>query len=143
MGICKCPSGQYATNKNCVLLINNPGESCQSGEICGNGSVCRFGVCICEADFHIVETRCERIGIRRNASKSKKKNFQLFETVDDDLKEEVFITAPGHLCTKEEKCTGGSVCKNNYCVCVGEEVIINDKCVNGNNKTLQVFLFYF
>lgn len=147
MGICKCPSGQHEINDSCILLINNPGESCQSGEICGKGSFCSFGVCMCKADYHIVENQCERIGIRRRAPKIKKNNNKIpkfLQVANDDVKEEKTIkksstTPPGHLCIKGEACTGGSVCKNGYCTCAGDEMIINDKCVNSNGEALQVF----
>jgi hypothetical protein len=47
------------------------------------------------------------------------------------------VVGPGHSCSNGESCSGGAVCKERYCQCADDEVIIQEKCVGNNGEALQ------
>lgn len=99
---------------------------------------------MCTADYHVVEHKCEKITSKKTFSMKKDK-----ESVNG-TKEMIVIpparvgikAKPGYLCLDGEECVGGSKCKEGYCVCTDQQMVIDDKCVTTDAEALQVGIIY-
>uniref|UniRef100_A0A914C187 EGF-like domain-containing protein n=1 Tax=Acrobeloides nanus TaxID=290746 RepID=A0A914C187_9BILA len=139
LGICQCPAGKRMFNHTCVTALAKPGQSCQSGEKCTDGSLCRFGVCMCTADYHVVDHKCEKITSKKTFSmKTIGKNGNTPEVIMIPPARAGVQAKPGHLCLDGEECIGGSKCKEGYCVCSEQQIVIDDKCITTDAEALQI-----
>jgi hypothetical protein len=97
---------------------------------------------MCTADYHVVDHKCEKI--------TSKKTFSMKTIGKDGKTPEVIMipparagvqAKPGHLCLDGEECIGGSKCKEGYCVCSEQQIVIDDKCITTDAEALQVSLW--
>ncbi|KAJ1366277.1 hypothetical protein KIN20_026893 [Parelaphostrongylus tenuis] len=127
-GLCRCPVGNFINGGKCVVSTSAPGKSCQHGQKCLHGSVCRFGMCMCVAKYTASNGRC----VRRESILSLK-------SVDAAASIQVgAVKGPGLRCHDKDLCSGGSHCRDGFCVCNDSEVIINEQCVSSHEQANEV-----
>ncbi|VDL73125.1 unnamed protein product [Nippostrongylus brasiliensis] len=128
-GLCRCSDGHIIDSAKCVVGTAEPGKTCQNGQKCVHGSVCRFGMCMCVAKYMVSKGRCVR------------REHVLTPTSTPRPTTPIKVGAvkgPGFLCHEKDLCSGGSKCKEGFCVCDELEVIINEQCVGSHEKANEI-----
>ncbi|KAE9412779.1 hypothetical protein Angca_006280, partial [Angiostrongylus cantonensis] len=127
-GLCRCPVGNFIDAGRCVVGTSVPGKSCQHGQKCVHGSVCRFGMCMCIAKYTASKGRCVR---RENIL------YQTTTSVTPSIRIGA-VKSPGIKCNDKDLCSGGSQCREGFCLCKDSEVIINEMCVGSHEQANEI-----
>ncbi|KAK6759710.1 hypothetical protein RB195_021339 [Necator americanus] len=134
-GLCRCPEGHIVDSGKCVMGKAEPGKSCQHGQKCVHGSVCRFGMCVCIAKYIASKGRCVR---RENVLVPSRPKPSSTTPSSTTLMKVGSVKGPGFECQEGDLCSGGSRCRDGFCVCNEFEVIINDQCVGSHKQANEI-----
>ncbi|EYB99504.1 hypothetical protein Y032_0122g1086 [Ancylostoma ceylanicum] len=134
-GLCRCPDGHIIDAGKCVMGKAEPGKSCQHGQKCVHGSVCRFGMCMCIAKYMASKGRCvrrENVLVPTSPAPSSTTSSATTSVRVGAVK------GPGFECHEKDLCSGGSRCRDGFCVCNEFEVIINEQCVGSHEQANEI-----
>uniref|UniRef100_A0A0M3IGY1 EGF-like domain-containing protein n=1 Tax=Ascaris lumbricoides TaxID=6252 RepID=A0A0M3IGY1_ASCLU len=152
-GYCICD--QHTTLKvgKCVAWhSSNPGASCLNKTYCNGGSICLNGWCVCEQGYYPDSSTDRCYDLRRkslNSSLHYNDSASCYERLSCDhrnrsctndngcnSREDGRSTSPpGGSCYEAQECTGGSVCRDGWCVCPESSMIVmKGICVDSQTR---------
>uniref|UniRef100_A0A913HZ88 EGF-like domain-containing protein n=1 Tax=Strongyloides stercoralis TaxID=6248 RepID=A0A913HZ88_STRER len=103
---------------------------------CPGGMKCYKNKCLCEIGYILSDGEC-----KLNEPRSVKENEECAFTIQciDNLtclngfSTDRLISPPGGSCGDDETCTGGSICKNDWCVCPEiNMIVVNGLCLTSD-----------
>ncbi|CAB3400850.1 unnamed protein product [Caenorhabditis bovis] len=126
-----------------------PGSGCQDvSRKCGNDSICFKNYCVCSYEDMPIDDRCVardwNIGLGWNCNNQTRCREDLtcfagkctckFGDVNCNSSEPV-TSPPGGSCSNLRECTGGSVCREGWCICPDPSMIVSKGiCIQSGPK---------
>ncbi|CAD6185565.1 unnamed protein product [Caenorhabditis auriculariae] len=148
--VCICRKGYARNNETKCEEVRsvNPGSSCDEVRRCDHDAICYQGFCVCSYEDIVKEDHCVardfNIGFGDRCSNTYRCMDQFvcvggvcsckFGDVSCNPNEPV-TSPPGGSCSGARECTGGSVCKEGWCICPDPSMIVNKGiCVQSGPK---------
>uniref|UniRef100_A0A0N5AL14 EB domain-containing protein n=1 Tax=Syphacia muris TaxID=451379 RepID=A0A0N5AL14_9BILA len=119
--VCQCPFGTVVENGECRTVRRSPiGGACSVSLLCTKPAVCFRGKCQCPRGTFLKNGNC------RTAARS--------VSVANFARK----ASPGSSCANGEKCSGGSNCVRQLCLCPANTQVVNGVCENISSGTSSV-----